>query len=181
MTRRRKVILGCLLPSLTVFLVLVIVPLISLWQGPHRKLGDHTISILRGADHVETFRLDDTGEGDWMGSKEIRQFPPTGRGRTQSRAFANRLSRLVLDPRTYAGPDDSTCLFNPGVAYRAWRGRECVEVIVCFHCTEMVITTKDEQGHPTHAAHTQFAFTRAAFVALAKETFPSDKEIQSLQ
>ena len=181
MTRKRKVVLFFLLPLVSVFFVLTIVGLVRFVREPRRELGDRTLSILNGATRVETFRLDDTGEGNWLGSKEIRQFPPGGRGKTQGKAFANRLSRLTLDPRAYVGPDDSTCLFNPGVAYRAWHGRECVEVIVCFHCTEMVITTKDERDRPTHTAHTQFAFMRAEFVALAKETFPSDKGIHSLQ
>ena len=180
MTRKRKRLLGCFLPASVVFVLLVVLPLISFVQGPRRELGDHTISILRGADRVETFRLDDTGEGDWLGGKEIRQFPLVGPGKTQGKAFANHLSRLVLDPRTYVGPDDSTCLFNPGVAYRAWRGRECVEVIVCFHCGEMLITSKDAGGHPIRTTHTCFLGMRAEFVALAKESFPGDKEVRAL-
>ena len=181
MTRKRKRLLGCLLPALVVFLLLVVLPLVSFVQRPRDTLGDHTLSILRGADRVETFRLSDMGEGDSLGSsKEIKQFPLVAQGKTQGKAFAARLTRLMQDPRTYVGPNDSTCFFNPGVAYRVWRGRECVEVIACFHCRQMLITTKDAAGRPVHTASTDFWQMRAEFIALAKDTFPGDKELQAL-
>lgn len=180
MTRKRKLLFGCFLPTIAVFIVLALFSLVGFVQGPHRALGDRVIFILSGATRVETFRLNDTGEGDWLGSKEIRQFPLVGQGKTQGKAFAARMSGLVLDPRTYLGPNDSTCLFNPGVAYRAWRGSECVEVIVCFHCGQMLITTKDAGGHPVHTTDTDFLWRRAGFLALARGAFPGDEETQSL-
>ncbi len=181
MTRKRKRLFGCLLPVLVVFLLLVVFPLISFVQGPRRELGDHTLSILRGADRVETFRLDDSRDGEDVPMRqEIADYPLLFQGHTLGPPFAAKLAHLLGDSRTYLGPNDVSCLINPGVAFRAWRGHECVEVIICFHCQQMLVTTKDARGHVTHSAYTEITWMRAEFIALAKETFPDDKELQAL-
>ena len=181
MTRKRKRLLGCLLPALVVFLLLVAFPLVSFVQAPRRELGDHTLSILRGADRVETFRLDDSHDGeDVPMGREISDYPLLFQGHTLGPPFAAGLSRVLGDPRTYLGPNDVSCLINPGVAFRAWRGPECVEVIVCFHCQQMIVTTKDARGRVTHSAYNEITWMRAEFIALAKESLPGDKEVQAL-
>jgi len=45
----------------------------------------------------------------------------------------------------------------------------------------MLITTRNAQGRETHSAYTQMISMRAKFLALAREAFPDDKEIQKLQ
>lgn len=185
MTRKRKVLLYCLLPLAGLFLALVTVGLVRFMHEPRRELGDRTISLLNGAARVETFRLNDSRDGDQVKDgttgQEIADYPLSYQGHTLGPKFAAELSRAVQDPRTYLGPNDTTCLINPGVAFRAWRGRECVEVIVCYHCQQMLVTRKDAQGRVAHTVYTEFGSMRAEFLALAKEAFPDDKGIQSLK
>ena len=186
-TRKRKAILFFLLPLAGVFLVLAIVGFVRFVREPRRELGDRTLSILNGATRVETFRLDDSRDGDQVKDgttgQEIADYPLTSQGSTRGPEFAAKLSRAVRDPRTFIGPNDTTCLINPGVAFRAWRGHECVEVIVCYHCQQMIVTMKDAQGHVVHSVYTEFGdlWSRSQFLALAKEAFPGDKAVQSLK
>lgn len=185
MTRRRKFLLFGLLPLGGLLLAFVIAGLVGFVREPQKKLGEKTVSILQGATRVETFRLVENPDGDpakaGTSGDEIVDYPVSSHGQIVGREFAADLSHAVLDPRTFAGMNDGTCEINPGVAFRVWRGRECVEVIVCYHCQQMLVTTKDAQGHIMHSVYTEFYLNRPVFLALAKEAFPGDKEIQSLQ
>jgi hypothetical protein len=180
MTRKHKILLLCLLPVAS----LIIYSLINFVQQPQRQIGSRGVAILSDADRVETFRLDDGGYGDNVkqgtSGDVIADYPIKTQGKTLGSDFAAKLSRTVLDPRTFIGPSDTSCEINPGVAFRAWRGQECVEVIICFHCQQMLITTRNAQGRETHSAYTQMISMRSEFLALAKEAFPADKEIRSL-
>lgn len=164
---------------------IIVYGIVSFVQLPLRQIGSRGVTIFDGADRVETFRLDDGGYGDHMkegtSGDEIADYPITFQGRTLGPAFAADLSRAVQDPRTFMGPNDVSCEINPGIAFRVWRGRECVEVIICFHCQQMLVTTEDAKGRVLYSAYTEITFTRAKFLALAKEAFPMDKEIQSLK
>lgn len=185
MTHKRKIVLFFLLPLGSVFLALAIVGLVRLVREPQRELGTRTLFVLNGATRVEAFRLDDSRDGDQVKDgttgQEIVDYPLTFQGQTLGPPFAAKLTRAVRDPRTFIGPNDVTCLINPGVAFRAWRGRECVEVILCYHCQQMIVTRKDRQGRSVHTVYTEFGSMRAEFLALAKEAFPGDKAVQSLK
>jgi len=185
MTCKCKLLLFCFLPIASVFAGLIAIGLVRFVQEPGREIGAAGTSILRSADRVETFRLDDGGYGDNVkqgtSGDEIADYPITFQGRTLGPDFAAKLSRTVLDPRTFLGPSDTSCEINPGVAFRAWRGQECVEVIICFHCQQMLMTTRNVRGRETHSAYTQMVSMRSEFLALAKEAFPADKEVRSLK
>lgn len=185
MTRKRKLLLFCLLPLASFFAVMLLIGLVRFVQEPGREVGKQGVAILGNADRVETFRLDDGGYGDNVkagtSGDVIADYPIKRQGKTLGPIFAAKLSRTVMDPRTFLGPSDTSCEINPGVAFRAWRGQECVEVIICFHCQQMLITTRNAQGHEVHSAYTQMISTRAEFLALAREAFPDDKENQSLK
>lgn len=184
MTRKRKIILFCLLPPASLLLALIIVNVLRFVQGPRRELGDQTIAILNGATRVETFRLNDSRDGDQVKEgtigEEIVDYPLISQGPTLGPSFAAKVSKAVQDPRTFASLNDTTCLINPGIAFRVWYGPECAEVIVCFHCGQMLITSKNAQGHKLHTTYTEFRLMRAEFLALAKKAFPGDQEIQRL-
>ena len=186
MTRKRKIVLFCLLTPAILLAALVVLGIAGVVQKPHHEMGDRAVSILSNATRVETFRLDDSREKDEGEPKEgtsgdeIADYPLKSQGHTLGPAFAAKLSQALTNPRTFIGPNDVTCEINPGVAFRAWRGQECVEVIICFHCQQMLITTKDAKGLEVHSAYTEITWTRAKFLALAREAFPNDKEIQSL-
>src|SRR6266545_3325547 len=46
------------------------------------------------------------------------------------------LSRIVLDPASYDA-FYKPCGFEPGVAFRFWTGQQAVDLLVCFHCTDL--------------------------------------------
>ena len=73
-----------------------------------------------------------------------------------------------------------TCLINPGVAYRIWSGKQCVEVIICFHCNQMIITAKNAKGEIVRRTYTEIVTMRSRLIALSKDAFPKDAEIQGL-
>ncbi|MGI4791740.1 MAG: hypothetical protein ACRYFS_23205 [Janthinobacterium lividum] len=185
MTRKRKLLLFCFLPISVFFAVLIVIGLVRFVEEPRREIGTTGASILKGAERVEAFRLDDGGDGDHVkegtSGDEIADYPIKSQSKTLGPHFAAKLAQTVMDPRTFLGPSDTSCEINPGVAFRAWQGQKCVEVIICFHCQQMLITTKDAQGHETHSAYTQMTAMCAEFLALAREAFPGDKEIQSLK
>ena len=185
MTRKRKLLVCLFLPLGSVLTVLIVTGFVRFVQEPGREIGTRGTAVLRNADRVETFRLDDGGYGDNVkvatSGDVIADYPIKMQGKTLGPDFAANLARAVLDPRTFIGPNDNTCEINPGVAFRAWRGQECVEVILCFHCQQMLVTTRNAQGKETHSAYPELAFTREKFLALAQEAFPADKEIQSLR
>ena len=155
--------------------------LVNFASAPRNALGDRTITILTGATKVETFRLDDTHDPSFEEPREIRLYPLVAKGQEQGEAFARSLSGVLLNGKTYLGPNDTSCLTNPSVAFRLWKGRECVEVILCFHCDQMLITTKDAGGRIIHKAYTEMNFSRPALLSLAQEAFPADREIQALK
>lgn len=173
---RRRRVLGAFLLALTALVVWTTILLAAL---PRRTLGSHTLSLLDGAQRVETFRLKSDPQDEER--SQIRDFPLRYVGPTQGREFAARVAAVLHAARTFWGPNDVTCLPDPGVAFRLWRGRECVEVLLCFHCNQMLVATKDAQGKVVHTAYTEFGSMRGELVTPAKQAFPRDAEIQALR
>ncbi len=69
---------------------------------------------------------------------------------------------------------------RPGVGYRVWRGDEAVEVVLCFSCDELLVLSPKGADGSVHRAAEDFDPARARLVALAKQEFPADQDIQSL-
>ena len=51
------------------------------------------------------------------------------------------LRNTILSPNSYLG-GPSACLFQPVLALRFHKGRESVQVLVCFMCDELVFERK---------------------------------------
>ena len=47
---------------------------------------------------------------------------------------------MMLDDKTHFG--DAARCFQPGVAFRIWRDKEAVDVVICFKCTNLEINLK---------------------------------------
>lgn len=144
-----------------------------------------TAGILTGATKVEVFRIDGRGPNDPSGTTPIKPGDPTvggyaimARGKDQGREFAAKLWDILNDNKTYT--DKFAKCFNPGVAFRVWKGEESVDVIICFRCNNFYL------GPPTDIRVMETASfhdspNRRRFVQLAKEAFPNDKELQNLK
>lgn len=77
------------------------------------------------------------------------------------------------------------CDFDPGVIFRFEADGHTLDVIICFHCQEMVLYGDGAVvRRPFKWASTKNAFSKPAhlaFVAMAKKAFPKDAEIQKLK
>jgi len=176
--RRRWGIAGSVLLALMIFAAAGTVRLRSL---PNQHLGQPTLALLEHIQSVQTFRLRSDVRVTQEERVQISDYPLLHEGRTQGAAFGARVATVLRDPRAYWGLNDLTCIPDPGVAFRLWTGRQCVEVLLCFHCDQMIVTTKDTEGRITHTAYTEFLSVRPRLAALAKEAFPDDAEIQALK
>ena len=135
---------------------------------------------LRAGDRVETFRIGVTPAfGQPAPTEQIDDRPLSATGPSQDKAFAAKFVALLQDPRLYAVPRDR-CLFHPGIVYRLWNGRSRVDCLLCFRCDDILILTRDAAGHVVHTEFANFAPLRPTLLALVKQTFPTDQEIQGL-
>ncbi len=144
------------------------------------KLGERAVAVLTGATRVEVFRV--TADRDKKPDEPgVGGFAVTATAKEKDPAFAARLAAVLLDEKAYSNPRVLKC-FDPGVAYRVWKDKESVEVLVCFKCRNLRVITRDAEGKEVRRATGSFEDAVFAPLAkLAKETFPDDKEIEELQ
>ena len=147
-------------------------------------LGDKTIAILQSAARVEVFRIDPDDSA--KGPKRIGGYAITATGKELDKEFTGKLADVLLDDATYFG-DQAKC-FEPGVAFRLWKDKESVEVVICFHCANLKLTAKgvkgdaiDDDGHPKSGGFGSTEGSYGRLAKLAKEAFPDDKDIQALK
>ncbi len=156
---------------------------ISSCSGSRTGLNNWTKSILAGAGRVEVYRIDGGGPDHVEvhpkpGEPSIGGFRVTAQGKDQGPEFATRLADVLLDPANHTIP--IVKCYWPGVVFRIYKGQECVDVMICFHChnyylgppsTARVLETDGFEGTPAGPK----------LVRLAKEAFPNDKQIQALK
>jgi hypothetical protein len=145
--------------------------------------SDRGIASLGGASRVEAFRIVDTAwhprPQDPIG--EMEGYPITSIGQAQGSDFASGMATYLLDGKLYFYHPD--CIDDPGVAFRLWKGKESVTLLVCYQCEYLEVIVRDGSGRPIHRAGTFFRdFSGAPDLMrrLAKEAFPDDREIQAL-
>jgi hypothetical protein len=160
-----------LLPVAVLLAVVAIVG-IEIWGGVSRS----ATTILRNGDRVEVFRVSskraDGGVADTIGGRPI-----LATGKEQGPDFAARLGRVL---RSWSvAPSSKKCAFEPGVAFRIWRGDKALEVLICFKCDDLWPHVVGESGSFNDEV-LAFDPVRAELVALAKEAFPDDPTIQAL-
>jgi hypothetical protein len=143
---------------------------------PEPQPDRRTRSILEGATAVEVYRIDSEKVAA-PGDPTLDGYLVVARGQDRGEEFAARLAEVLLDPGTYS--HSFALCFDPGVAYRLRKGRECLDIVICFHCENVYL------GPPTRGVRENASFhespARHRLVRLAKEAFPEDKEIQGLK
>jgi hypothetical protein len=158
---------------LSVIVIVVVAAGYTIWRKQPSVLAH---SVLSDASKVEVFRLDPKA-GRKPGEGRIGGWLITAQGKDQGSEFAAKLDDVLRDNRTFT--DKWAKCYDPGVAFRAWRGNECVDVIICFKCSNFYY------GPPTEFANENACFggspRKADLVKLAKESFPDDPAIQELK
>ena len=141
-------------------------------------LGDKATAILAKATRVQAFRIsaEETGK---VGDDYIAGHRITAKGKKLGEEFAEKMTKTLFDEKTYDG--QSAKCFEPGVAFRVWAGKEAVEVIICFRCTNFQVQVMGEKKDSDEVREFGFGPGLEPFLALAREAFPDDREIQGLK
>ena len=148
-------------------------------------------AIFNGADKVEVFRLFSVGPEKPVGKIANRDYLPYFSTKTvDAPDFATRLGALVLDAQSYAVPGTSTtlCYFEPAVDFRVWKGKQFVDTVICFKCSQLaVLENNDKIPEKSIGSLLRGRFVvagefiaRPQLLALAKAAFPEDDGIQEL-
>jgi hypothetical protein len=157
-----------------------------------KDLGERAVAILSGATKVEVFRLE-----KWPGQKatpktlgaDKLQWTITATGKQKDKEFAAKVQALLFDEvtRTPSGASG----FRGDVAFRLWKEKESVTVVVDFEGSQFLVVTRDAEGKQIKTAVGGFLFNAkgefdkgdlfARVKALAVKAFPDDKEIRALK
>jgi hypothetical protein len=130
------------------------------------EIGPALFDHLQAATRLEVFRVRSSEEDD--------EWKLVG-GRHLSDDFRRRLVKVLLDKNSYLGTT-TLCAFDPGVAYRFWKGSKSVDVLICFKCNELCFGTKGDCESSIF-----FGPARAPLVRLAKRALPVDGAILALE
>jgi hypothetical protein len=135
------------------------------------------VAVVRTATRVEVFRVASEPRELPLGD-HVQHYPVLFTGKEQDRAFAARLSAILLgDGVTQMRKE---CGLEPSVAFRLWKGEDSVEVLVSFSCNLLWPHMVGAIAQDQVAEYQDFDSARAELVALVKEALPDDSEIQSL-
>lgn len=148
---------------------------VKAWMG-----GDRPVSIVAGVTKVECFRVNPEKPNEPMG-KECGGYPIIATAKDQTREFGLKLAAILFDEKTYDFERAKRCGFEPGVGFRLWKDKDWVDLVLCFHCDELEISTIPPGEKERKSAHEDFDAARPALVALCRAAFPDDKEIQGLK
>ena len=136
-----------------------------------------TVEVLSSAVKVECYRIAREGRPD----RQSKLFPGCvilSRAKDEGPAFAHRLARALLDPKTYSGTPNM-CMFSPAVGFRIFSARGHVSAQLCFKCSDVFVYSGDDPE--SRSAYGNFRPVRPLMIGLAKEALPQDSEIQSLK
>jgi hypothetical protein len=152
-----------------------------------RNFGKPATRAIAGANNVEVFRIAHPME---VGPRptHLHGYPIMGQGQTQGAGFAWQLRNTLLNekihPPLYGRHRiySKACGFRPGVGFRLHGSGGDVDVLVCYDCAQLGLydSTDTNPLHIGGFAYCDFDPIYVEMVALAKEAFPHDKEIQSL-
>ncbi len=151
------------------------------------KLDAATEAIFAHADRVEALRLMDFHENWKRPQADYDNLDKFGQAYHYTLLRPARPVNLSFGPRLRDAlrltPDESHAFyqcFEPGVGFRAWRGKTHTDVFVCFYCEGVEIVTTDERKKQLGYFHPDMGAARKSLLALSREAFPDDKLLQEL-
>jgi hypothetical protein len=157
-----------------------------------KDLGERTVAVLSGATRVEVFRLE-----KWPGQNatpktigiDKLQWAITATGKEKDKEFAAKVRALLFDEATRT-PSGASGI-RGDVAFRLWKGKESVTVIVDFEGSQFLVALGDAEGKQSFVAYGGFLFNAKGdfddgtlfgrVKALAVEAFPDDAKLKALK
>jgi hypothetical protein len=141
--------------------------------------GGRNLQLVNTATSITVFRIIDSEQkpGGTTGTIDGFKCNPT-----PSLVSGPEVTQVIdaLSKTTNFG-EGLMCIFEPGVILRFSSGRHTLDLIVCFHCREMVLYSDGNVvRRPYMWASIKNTFHKEAFqafVAIAKKAFPNDTEI----
>ena len=134
-------------------------------------------AVLREGTRVEVVRVDpDDSPQQPTGGPRIGRYRVVSQGKDFGADFAARLADVVIGNGVLL----RKCGIQPGVAFRVWRGDDCVEVLVCLRCDVLAMHLGSGDWDWTSNMLRDFTGRRAKLLALCKEALPDDPVIQGL-
>ncbi|MDB6024224.1 MAG: hypothetical protein JWM68_447 [Verrucomicrobiales bacterium] len=142
---------------------------------------ERAIEIMRNADRVEAIRVELDWERKYPKAKKMDGYHIIGFAPEQPNTFARALTQAVANERYTFGSVGKACIFQPGVIFKCWRGKEMVKLTICFNCDDMWIAAYDEQGKEFATTIVDFGRNRPELVKLCQKAFPDDATISQLK
>lgn len=157
-----------------------------------KHLGERTVAILSGANRAEAFRLEKQPVAkagkDTIGLDGLQWTIKSTNNKLDAK-FAARVRALLFDESTTIPSGAGGA--RGWVAFRLWKEKESVTLVVDFEGYHLYLVTRDAEGKQIHTATGGFLFNAttqdvdngvlfARIKALAVEAFPKDADIKAL-
>jgi hypothetical protein len=160
------------------------------WRGPAvaearvaTYFGRETWDIIEYPDRIEVHRLDAAAALNPGGDSRPRlaRYPVVGEPVSPSPGWTERLRRVIRDSDSYAWNRPKLCKPRPGVGVRFTRGGDRVDLWLCYECSILGMDRyTGAQTQPAASPSRDFDPAAERLIALAKEVFPHDHQIQEL-
>ncbi|MCE9597224.1 MAG: hypothetical protein K8S54_04580 [Spirochaetia bacterium] len=140
-------------------------------QKVKQFLGEKMLKVLQAPDSVQAIQIEPrTG----VSLENIDGFKILNRGPMLSGDQILWLKSLIMDEKSYDFVNVKRHPMDPVIAYQFKKGTDTVHVLVSFAGNLWQFSGFDQKSIEDNDP------VRASLVALAKELFPKDKEIQAL-
>ncbi|MBL8900172.1 MAG: hypothetical protein JNM84_21255 [Planctomycetes bacterium] len=148
--------------------------------GARAFLGETAVEILKGAERVESFRVQRELGAQPSGEHLIAGMRLLARGPQLDSAQRELVKRLLFDDDSYELEMAKGCDPTPGVLLRVWSGARTLDLALCFECKMWGIgvqSAADAFPRPWE----DFDPVNQQLVGLVKELFPADAVIRGLR
>ncbi len=135
-----------------------------------RFLAAPRLAALREADRIDALPVDIIG-GGLQSTFHVVERPVV-----LDAATTRQVHDMVTRPRSYDG-GPTACIFEPGLALRFHKGRDSVQMLICFLCHEVLFQTASGRaiGHRIH-----YDKDVLQLLPIARKAFPDNPGFQSL-
>jgi hypothetical protein len=152
--------------------------------------GEQAAKVLQRCDRVEAYRVGgatqsilDIGSGRPAGAKKgktVSGYEVVEPGKEYGGNLGKRIFDAFINDHYPHESWVNNCVFDPGVAFVCWSGKERVEVLLCFHCDDVSVTSFDATGKQNGNTYFSLRPNRTELVKLCKDIFSGDAVIRSL-